>query len=59
LEPASEVFLEFAEETLALSHRACQRILKVARTRADVDGSASIVQGHPVETLVCRGIDRN
>jgi magnesium chelatase family protein len=59
LAPDLEAFLESAAETMSLSPRACQRILKVTRTLADLDGCDSIGQGHLAEALVYRGIDRN
>jgi magnesium chelatase family protein len=59
LSPALESFLESAAETMSLSPRACQRILKVSRTLADLDGCESIEQGHLAEALVYRGIDHN
>ena len=59
LTPPLEGLLESAAETMNLSPRACQRILKVSRTLADMDGSESIEQEHLAEALVYRGIDRS
>ena len=59
LTPRLEGLLEAAAETMHLSPRACQRILKVSRTLADMDGCESIEQGHLAEALVYRGLDHN
>jgi magnesium chelatase family protein len=50
-------FLEQAAEQMALSPRACQRVLKVARTLADLGEQDSICKGHLAEALAYRGFD--
>jgi len=52
-----ESFLESVAEKMSLSPRACQRILKVARTLADLDSEPLIDQRHLAEAIVYRGID--
>ncbi|PID92640.1 MAG: magnesium chelatase [Bacteroidetes bacterium] len=49
--------LEKAMESYALSARAHQRILKVARTIADLDGSRKLLNLHISEALNYRGLD--
>ena len=46
-----ELFIERAAEQLSLSPRGCQRVLKVARTIADLDGAESINQNHLAEAI--------
>lgn len=59
LAPADQVLLERAIEALHLSARAMHRILRVARTIADLDGSAGIGSAHLTEALGYRGISRS
>jgi len=57
----SEVDSRWLEETLTrfgLSVRAWQRLLKVARTIADLEGSGDIARQHLQEALSYRAIDR-
>ena len=54
LEAADQAWLETACERLNLSLRAAHRLLKVARTLADLEGVASIARGHLGEALQYR-----
>lgn len=47
-------FLQLAIDQMGLSVRACDRILKVARTCADLDGSHSIQEAHLLESINLR-----
>lgn len=58
LERAGETLLCSAMEKLGLSARALHRILRVARTLADLDGSGTVSQPHLVEALGYRQFDR-
>lgn len=51
-------FLGKAVESLALSARAYTRILRLARTVADLEGKGSIEMGHLAEAINCRALDR-
>ena len=50
--------LDEAAEKFALSVRAYQRVLRVARTIADLDGATPITAGHIAEALNLRGLER-
>ena len=58
LDAASSHLLNTAMERLDLSARAYSRILKVARTIADLEGSAQIQQQHIAEAVGYRNLDR-
>lgn len=54
LKPAEHELLDAATERLDLSMRAVHRVLKVARTIADLDGSEGVAQEHLAEALAFR-----
>lgn len=51
-------FLEEAASKMGLSPRACQRVLKVSRTLADLDGQEKIGAAQLAEAIAYRGIAR-
>lgn len=58
LQPADAIFLENALTKLGLSVRAYHRILKVARTIADLNNETQINKTHLAEALGYRAMDR-
>jgi len=57
LDPPLQEFLEGAAQRFDLSPRACHRIVKVARTVADLAGAGAIGRDHLAEAVAYRGLD--
>lgn len=58
LSPAARALLKQASERMGLSNRAYTRVIKVARTIADLAGEADIQAGHVAEAVQYRALDR-
>jgi len=58
LSPECQRLLEVAMERLGLSARAYHRILKIARTIADLEGAAGLSPAHVAEAIQYRSLDR-
>ncbi len=59
IDETGQLLLKQAMDRLGLSARAYDRILKVARTIADLDGSPNIEIGHLSEAINFRNLDRD
>jgi len=59
LESDSRVLMEMAVRRMSLTARAYFKILKVARTIADLDGSADLGKRHVLEALSYKNLQRN
>ncbi len=58
VDEASRRLLEMAIDRLGMSARAYSRILKIARTIADLEGTEGIRSDHVSEAIQYRGLDR-
>lgn len=58
IDPQGSSLLEQAVQKLSLSARAYDRILKVSRTIADLEGSEKILPKHLAEAIHYRSLDR-
>lgn len=57
LSPPEEEYLRFVYQNMKLSARACHKILKVARTVADLEGSEQISKVHLCEAISYRSLE--
>jgi len=58
IEPAARRYLLHHMKSQQLSHRAFGRVLKIARTIADLSGKSTLELAHVVEALYFRGLDK-
>ncbi|MCZ8130125.1 MAG: YifB family Mg chelatase-like AAA ATPase [Steroidobacteraceae bacterium] len=58
LAPEAERLLQSCAKRWRLSARACHRVIKVARTIADLAGEDTLATEHVAEALECRQLDR-
>ena len=58
LQPQTQSMLERAMDRLALSARGAHRVIRVARTLADLSGTKQLSTEHLGEALAYRGLDR-
>lgn len=59
LDDSSQSLLQTAMEKFGLSARAFDRILKVSRTLADLDGVPDLEPRHVAEAIQYRNLDRS
>jgi magnesium chelatase family protein len=58
VDAAGEETLRRAARQLGLSARAYHRVLRIARTIADLDGSEDVLNRHVAEAIIYRNVDR-
>jgi len=59
MQPADQRYLEQAINALGLSTRAYHRVIKLARTLADLNNTDEISRQHIMEALSYRTLDRS
>ena len=58
LDDSASILMKEAFESLGFSARAHDRVLRVARTIADLDGSPNITEDHVAEAIMYRTLER-